>query len=62
MAEARKTLFITPPDNPMAIFVDHIAYIVKDGEGCKVRTSDGTDHVFHSISYERMLTMIGSNG
>jgi hypothetical protein len=50
---------IRPPDNPMSINIAQIVYIAKLGDGCKIRTADGTDHVFHAVSYEAMMNRFG---
>ena len=50
---------IRPPDNPMSINIAQIAYIAKLGDGCKIRTVDGTDHMFHVVSYEEMMKKFG---
>jgi hypothetical protein len=52
---ARSVIQTFPPDNPATIFIDAISYVAKHGVGCRIRTVDGTDHIFHNVSYEKML-------
>lgn len=55
----RLYLHTMAPDVPMVIFLDQIAYVSKKGQGSVIRTSDGTDHNFYSVSYEKMLINLG---
>jgi hypothetical protein len=55
MAMSERWFLVLPPDNPMAIRIDQIVYIQKVGDGCKMVTTDGTNHVFLAVSYADMM-------
>jgi hypothetical protein len=45
---------MSPPDNPMIIFIDQVVSVQKKGNGCMVKTSDGVENVFWNVSFETM--------
>ena len=51
---SRAYVFTDTPDNPMIIFIDQIIFVAKHDDGSRIRTSDGSDHVFHNVTFEEM--------
>lgn len=56
----RPRIEIGEPDTPSTIFIEHIVMIKKLASGCVVLTSDGSEHVFTSLTYREMIELLNA--